>query len=162
MSSTRFTAPWGKLLWVFTGIGVIVLVGSTVGLLMAMPLFGILEAICFGAILLVCFLCTCRGYRLEGKTLIIERIGWEKRVSLETLKAVRHHPDLMKGSIRVGNGGLFVFAGWFWSRTLGWFHLVGNDILGRPVLLELDGEKWMITPEDPNAFVKAAQALIAS
>ena len=69
---------------------------------------------------------------------------------------------MIQGSIRVGNGGLFVFAGMFWSKKLGWFRLAGNDILGRCVLLELPDRKWMITPDDPDAFVAAVSPLIGS
>ena len=66
----------------------------------------------------------------------------------------------MDGSIRVGNGGLFVFSGYFWTRALGWFRLYGNDILGRAVLLDFGDRKVVITPGDPQAFVAAAEKLI--
>ena len=108
----------------------------------------------------VCGLFVVRGYRLEGTTLFIKRLFWETEVPLEGLVSVRHDNKLMKGALRVGNGGLFVFAGWYWSKEHGWFHLAGNDILGRAVLLETPRAKWMITPGDPKRFVAVAEELI--
>lgn len=155
----RFNAPWGKLLYAFTAVGGTVCAGAAwSSAVVGIPVL----PIAFVATLAGCATFAVRGYRLEGDTLIIERLGWDKRVSLAGLKAVRHDKDLINGAVRVGNGGLFAFCGWFWSRKLGWFKLAGNDILGRAVLLELEGDKWMITPGDPEAFVAAAERLIAT
>jgi len=160
-----YSAPWGKLLWGFTIMGTLVLGGVPLTMLnnpevpegMRMLVF----ACCTGT-LLACALFVVRSYRLDGETLHIRRLLWTTTVPLTGLRSVRHSRDLIKGSIRVGNGGLFVFAGWFWSRQHGWFHLAGNDILGRAVLLELPDRKWMITPEDPVAFVSAVKKIIAA
>ena len=154
----RFNAPWGKLLYAFTFVGASVCAGAAwTSAVVGAP---VLATVCAGT-LVGCAAFAVRGYRLEGDTLVIERLGWEKRVSLAGLEAVHHDKNLIDGALRVGNGGLFAFCGWFWSRKIGWFKLAGNDILGRAVLLELEGEKWMITPADPETFVAAARQLIA-
>jgi len=156
-----YTAPWGKLLWTST------LVASAI--MLAVPFFLQRAAaprsvtVLFGGGMVltwvVCALFAVKGYRLEDGDLVIERPLWEKRVPLAGLRLVRHSKNLMRGAIRVGNGGLFVFAGWYWSSRHGWFHLAGNDILGRAVILEWRDKKWIITPENPLAFVREVEEL---
>lgn len=158
----RFTAPWGKLLYGMTAVGTTVIGGGMVASLAAPAAPGLALAAVLGGTLLFCAGGAVTGYRLEGDTLVIERAGRDKRVSLRGLTAVSHGNSLMRGALRVGNGGLFVFAGFFWSKQHGWFRLHGNDIIGRAVLLEIGDEKWMITPEHPEAFVAAAEELIGS
>ena len=164
MTAIRFTAPWGKLLWVFTLVGTTVLV-SVVAAMVSSPmsmLYRVLLVVLAIATLVGCALFSVRAYRLEADTLIIERPFWETRVSLRGLKYVHHDRKLVYGALRVGNGGLFVFAGYFWSRKHGWFRLAGNDILGRPVLLEYeDGTKWMVTPSHPMTFVEELRKQLA-
>ena len=155
--NTRFTAPWGKLLAGLTTVGTVAIGGAAIATAATMPVL----AGALGATMLVCAAGAVTGYRLEGDTLVIERVGRDKRVSLRGLTGVRHAKNLIDGALRVGNGGLFVFSGYYWSSKLGWFRLHGNDILGRAVLLEIGEQKWMITPADPDAFVKAAEQLIA-
>ena len=158
MTTTQFTAPWGKLLWLFTSIGVVVLGGVCLAWWLApvpgSPFFMLIAAVTLGA----CLLLAPRGYRLVGDTLVIQRLIGDKSVSLTNLRAVYHEDGLINGALRVGNGGLFAFSGMYWSARHGWFHLSGTDILGRAVMLELDDRKWMITPGDPQRFVAQASA----
>jgi len=158
----EFDAPWTKLLWGVTGLSTVVLWGVSLGWLGVEDLPTWARGIGGICVLIwaVCALFMVRGYRLEGSTLFIKRLYWETEVSLEGLVSVRHDNKLMKGALRVGNGGLFVFAGWYWSKQHGWFHLAGNDILGRAVLLETPRAKWMITPGDPQRFLAVAEGLI--
>jgi hypothetical protein len=156
--TTHFRAPWGKLLVGMSTVGSVALGGGMLATASAIPPL----AAVLGATMLVCAAGAVKGYRLEGNSLVIERLGRDKRVSLEGLTSVRHAKDLIHGALRVGNGGLYVFSGFFWSKKLGWFRLHGNDILGRAVLLEVGDTKWMITPENPEAFVAEASKLIKS
>lgn len=91
----------------------------------------------------MCTIFIVRGYQIEDNELILNRLGWNTTISLDGLQKVTHTKDLMKGSIRIGNGGFFVFSGWFWSKKLGWFQLAGNDILGRAVLLEFENKNGL-------------------
>ena len=163
MTSARFTAPWGKLLYFITTVGVFVLGSIIFGFLFAPEVPEAvkgLAALFSFVVLVACAWGAVRGYRLEGDTLVIERLLRDERISLDGLERVHHDRDLIKGALRVGNGGLFVFAGYFWSRKLGWFRLVGNDILGRAVLLEFADRKLMITPSHPHSFVEEARKRI--
>ena len=162
MTTTDYTAPWSKLLWAFTTIGVGVL-GGTILAAVLVPFPGSLALAVIAVVTLaLCAIFAPRGYRLSGNTLTIDRMIGDNSVSLATLKAVTHGEDLIKGALRVGNGGLFAFSGMYWSRRHGWFHLSGTDILGRAVLLELEDAKWMITPGDPKRFVADARRLIST
>jgi hypothetical protein len=91
-------------------------------------------------------------------------IDWngKKTISVHGLKNVIHEKNLMKGALRIGNGGFFVFSGWFRSKKLGWFHLVGNGILSRPVLLECEDKKWIVTPENPDECISILNEQIES
>ena len=155
-NNRRFRAPWGKLLWVLSPLGGGVIATLGIGGLSISPLITVL----FGSILVLCALTAVRGYRLEGDTLVIERLGFDKRISLKGLTHAQHDKTLLYWHFRMGNGGLFAFSGRFWTKRLGWFQLYGNDILGCPVLLELDGQKVVITPEYPDTFVKQVSQLI--
>lgn len=158
----QFDAPWAKLLWGLTSLSTVVLLGASVGWVVIEDLPASTRWLgwLFFFIWAVCALFVVRGYRVDGSTLFIKRLFWETEVSLEGLVSVHHDNKLMKGALRVGNGGLFVFAGWYWSKQHGWFHLAGNDILGRAVLLETPRAKWMITPGDPARFVEVTQGLV--
>jgi hypothetical protein len=162
LSPHRYSAPWGKLLLFFTTLGTIVLLGALWVLMVEpqeIPMKGIMPVFLI-FVMVSCTVCMVRGYRIEGDTLIVERLGWEKKLSLLGLKNTYADNALLIGSIRVGNGGLFVFAGWFWTKRLGWFRVLGNDILGRSVLLEFEGRKWVVTPDEPNKFVEEVSQFI--
>ncbi len=159
--SLTYAAPWGKLLWGVTLVASVVMLAVPFFLHRAQAPRSVVLLLGGGMVLTwaICALFAVRGYRLEAGDLVIERPLWDTRVPLAGLRLVRHDKKLMHGAIRVGNGGLFVFAGWFWSKQHGWFHLAGNDILGRAVLLEWRDKKWIITPENPAAFVREAEGL---
>ena len=147
MSQTHYSAPWGKLLWLFTTVGVVV-IGGVILSMAVVPVPGSLVFAMIGAVtLLGCAALAPRGYRLEGDTLVIERPIGDKQVSLAGLRRV---------------GGLFAFSGLYWRRCHGWFRLSGTDILGRAVLLDLGHTKWMITPGDPTRFVSDAERLLTA
>ena len=165
MNSKRFSAPWGKLLSTFTIIGATCMVLAALTAVLSEDLPAIARvATLAGAIgvTILCALGAVRGYRIEGDKLMVERLLWETEIDLRGLESVEHHQDLIKGSLRVGNGGFFVFSGWFWSRKLGWFRLMGNDIIGRAVLLSIKGKRWMVTPSHPHTFVEELESRISA
>lgn len=155
----RFSAPWGRLLYGITALGSVVILGAAASSAAAgRPAVAVILL----GVLLLCAAGAVTGYRIEGDDLVIERIARDKRVPLRGLSGARHDRDLLRGALRVGNGGLFVFSGFYWSRELGWFRLHGNDILRRAVLLEVGGQRWVVTPGEPDAFVAALRARIGA
>jgi hypothetical protein len=99
-----------------------------------------------------------RGYRLEGRRLWIRRLFWDTQVSLDGLRGAVVDPEAMRRSLRLfGNGGLFVFAGWYRNRRLGVYRAFATDP-ARAVVLTLPRRKIVITPADPEGFVRALES----
>jgi hypothetical protein len=106
------------------------------------------------SILLFCGLFTVRAYRLEGRNLLVRRALWWSSISLEGLRKVEVDPEAMRRALRLcGNGGLFSFAGWYWSRRLGRFRAYVTD-QRRTVVLSLPRHKIVLSPDQPEAFAE--------
>jgi len=144
-----FGAPWGKLLWGLSAVGTTVIGGACLASATASAPVTAIGA----ATLALCAAGAIRGYRIEDQTLVVERVGSDKRIDLSELVAVRHDKTLLHNALRVGNGGLFAFTGWYRTSPSGWFRLYGTDILGCPVLLDFGGHRVVVTPENPEQFV---------
>jgi hypothetical protein len=79
---------------------------------------------------------------------------WFTRISLQDLNRAWIEPSVCKGTIRVfGNGGLFSFAGLFYSKRLGRYRLFATDI-SRSVVLILPSRVVVITPAEPEIFIE--------
>ncbi len=52
-----------------------------------------------------------------------------------------------------GNGGMFSFTGWYWSRPLGHFRAFVTD-LNRTVVLRFADRTLVVSPEHPEEFVR--------
>jgi hypothetical protein len=95
-----------------------------------------------------------RGYAVQDEVLLIRRLLWNSRIDLAGLRSVRFDPDALKGSLRTcGNGGLFSFTGWYWNRRLGRYSMYVTD-LKRAVVLTFDTRVVVVSPADPEAFLK--------
>ncbi len=67
-------------------------------------------------------------------------------------------PTAMAGSLRIaGNGGLFSFTGWFWSRRLGRYRAFVTDP-ARSVVLKFSDRTVVVSPDVPEEFVAALRA----
>ena len=96
-----------------------------------------------------------RGFAIKDHILEIERPCWRTRLPLKGLRNAYSSPAAMKGSFKTfGNGGMFAFAGWFRSRTLGRFRAFVTDT-SRCVVLEFEKQKIVVSPDDPEAFLDA-------
>ncbi len=95
-----------------------------------------------------------RGYAIRGDTLLIERLFWTTRIPLEGLLSATVEPRAMRSCLRTcGNGGMFSFTGWYWSRPLGHFRAFVTD-LTRTVVLRFADRTVVISPEHPEEFVR--------
>jgi hypothetical protein len=111
------------------------------------------SAVCL-LLLLGTALLTVRGYRLEGRQLLVDRLLWSTPVSLEGLQATEIDPEAMRRSIRLcGNGGLFAFTGWFRNRRLGTYRAFATDP-SRSVVLRFPNRRVVVTPDDPQRFTE--------
>ena len=157
-----FTAPWGTSLKVMTLLGCAVFLGiplvglfkgsrsvSWLFLMVVLPL----------AFLVITALFTVRGYGIEGKTLYVQRLGWHTTIPLHHLESATIDPEAMDRSIRTwGNGGLFGFIGHFRNRKLGAYYAYATK-LDQAVVLTFPDRRLVITPDDPERFVRTVSAL---
>lgn len=161
-SGIRFAAPWGRLLRGIsigcTGIVVVVVaftlwfVPPKVQPVTLLPVIGIAVAALFSI----------QGYEVRSGELIIRRLGWSTRISLRDLESVSVVPNAMNGSLRVfGNGGLFSFSGWFWSKSLGRYRAWVTD-LPSTVVIRANGHTCVVSPDRAREFVEAVERLASA
>lgn len=154
MTAQRFAAPWSLRLKAVTGLATAAILGGSFGL------FDKGEPWLAGFLLLVWVHSVAghvKGYAVEGSTLHIERLLRRHRIELSGLTTVEPRPGLLRGSIRLGNGGLFSFAGWFFNFRERWMRVVATDLGDRTVMVVVDGVKWVVSPEDPAGFSSAVR-----
>lgn len=163
----HFEAPWSTSLKFLTAIGVTVLAIASGAIAVLLPLPAGVRLLIAAALLSIlpgCGFFAVRGYVIEPDSLRVLRPCWTTSISLRHLVDAEAQ-RLPKGfMVRLcGNGGLFAFTGWFWSRALGSFRLFGTD-LSRTVILRFDRSIVVVTPDRPVEFVQqlAANRSLAS
>ena len=149
-----FAAPWGRNLWISTGIGCFVVSVPTVyQLANGRPIGWLLLAV-----LLVPLVGTVRGYRITDTDLEVARLGWTSRWPLAGLQSATVERGAMARSLRTfGNGGLFAITGRFRSARLGAFRAYVTDT-ERTVVLRFPGLTLVVSPENPEAFARTISA----
>lgn len=154
-------APWPGFLKVIS-------LGTTVLLLIvsyfaarAIPPYGVAHT--FGTVVAalpiavpaIAVLFVVTGYEIAGNNLSVNRLLWSTNVDLTGMQRVERFPDGFKGSLRVfGNGGLFSFTGIFWNKKLGRYRTFATDP-SRFVAIHLPGRVVMVSPADPEAFIRS-------
>ena len=154
-------APWSTGLKATSAVGTVLILGVGIGAYRAIPVptgfthqFGLAVALILPALLVGSLLFMVTGYEVEGTELYVKRLLSSTRISLEGLGRVWIEPAVCKGTIRVfGNGGLFSFSGWFYSRRLGRYRLFATN-LSRSVVLVLPARVVVITPAEPVVFIE--------
>lgn len=158
LNMNTYSAPWGKSLIIvsaiFTALTVSVFFAPiyfqpwmvTWGLL---PVKWILPAIMFS-----CLPFIVRSYTITPAAILIRRLFWNTRLARESLMSAEVIPYAMKKCLRTcGNGGVFSFTGWYWSKALGCFTAYVTD-QNRTVVLKYDGRTVVLSPSTPEDFVK--------
>jgi len=154
----RFSAPWGKTLGWVSVLSTLLCVGVLVLLAMVphqdtirhfvLP-FGFIFALQFLAALF-----TIRGYTVTPDAILVHRLFWDTRLPREGLVSATVEPKVMNCSLRIcGNGGLFSFSGWFWSKSLRRYKAYVTD-LNRTVVLRWEKRTAVVSPDDPEGFVQ--------
>jgi hypothetical protein len=146
----HFKAPWGTKLKVITAVFVAIIIvvsfttdttGSTIAII----------------VLLICATFAVRGYSIHNGQLLILRMGWSTKYDLSKLTSAEFSPNATLGSIRTfGIGGLGGFIGYFRNSILGSYRAFATDAKNT-VVLDFDGKKIVVTPENPEQFVQAVQ-----
>lgn len=156
----HFGAPWGKLVKSVT-LGVL-------GLWLVMvfaasflpPPVGIFFVSGLPLVAIPSYFMSVSGFSIREGRLLVHRVGWAKEFDLAKLTGVEVNPHAMLGSIRLcGNGGLFCFIGWYRNTVIGRYRAYVTDT-ARGVVLEIGGEKIVVSPDDPEAFVESLRDAI--
>lgn len=153
-------APWPGWLKVISLVSSLILIGVAYGVAKLMPrAVGVVSAWLTLAVLLGSALSVVRSYEVDRNRLSIQRLLWSTVIDIRGLTRVWHDPNGLRGSIRVfGNGGLFSLTGIYWSRALGRYRMFATDPK-KFVGMVLPSRKIVVTPADPDAFVREIRAL---
>ncbi len=96
-----------------------------------------------------------RGYTLmPGEFLLVHRLFWATTLPLAGLESASFEPQVLSRCLRVwGNGGLFAFSGFYWSRRTGFFRAFVTD-LRETVVLRFPGRIIVVSPAPAEEFVQ--------
>lgn len=99
-------------------------------------------------------------YKLSGDKLIIHRLTDNVALDRSQIKEVKQiDPEQLKRSVRIfGVGGLFGYYGRYANNTLGrmtWYATRKNKTV---LLITNANEKFILTPDEPEAFVASLKA----
>ena len=169
MNSTpqkQFAAPWGRLLK-GTSIFVIVLFAAIIAsdsfILRATRVASWVHPATVGgllAVLLGCLPFVIRGYIITDEGILIRRLWWDTVLPKKNIISVEVVPNAMSKSLRTcGNGGLFSFTGFYWNKQIGHYRAYVND-LNRTVVVRTKKRTAVLSPDDPQAFADAVNALV--
>ncbi len=154
---TYHKAPWGKTLFISTVLCTLLLVGLAIN---GMFMGGVLGWIVAASLLLMvvgCAIFSIFGYSVTPDAILVHRPFWKTTVSLDGLKSVESFPHVMRKSWRTfGNGGFFSITGFFKNETLGSYRAFVTD-LRRTVVLRYDAKVVVLSPADPEAFVREVE-----
>jgi Bacterial PH domain len=154
-----FRAPWSKSLIVASTFATLVCLGATYALWtvpakVAFDQVRLWFALLPLAIILICALFTVRGYSFSRNDLLIDRLFWTTRISLNGLRQARFDPTAVHRSVRTfGNGGFFSFTGYFRNKQLGSYRAFMTD-RRRAVVLHFYNSVVVVSPDRPEDFVK--------
>jgi hypothetical protein len=145
-----FGAPWSTKLKVMTVVLVVILAFAGY----SSPGWGRLVAV---AIALVAAAFAIRGYSVRDGKVMVHRLGWANKFDLAKLSSVTVSPGATMGSIRaMGIGGLFGFVGYYRNEILGMYQAFATNETNT-VILDLEGKKIVVTPDDPQEFAQAVE-----
>jgi hypothetical protein len=146
-------------LWVISVISTIVIFALPLTLFRQMDgrVQSILTAF-FLTLWTVSLLLTVRGYRVEKRSLYVRRLAWETKVDLsDFVEAQVLPPGTMGAQVRLfGNGGLFSFSGWYWSKYLGRYRMWVTDPRNQ-LVLKCRSRKLVVSPDSPEEFIRAVE-----
>jgi hypothetical protein len=150
---TQDTAPMSPAIKFITGL---VLVMTAV-LCMAALKVGclLLGAAALAAVILGCYLYAPRAYELTDDQLTVRfRLGRKVFPAVTRCSTLTNRPPM--GLRLWGNGGLFAATGIFWNKAYGVYRAyVSSARYQDYVLVETRTQKVLISPENPEEFVRA-------
>jgi len=166
MTHHHFKAPWGRalvLISVFVtltmlAIAVMITLGQLQPSFISLPVFPT-RGLALGSVLLIPLAAlpfVIRGYTITKDGILVRRLWWNTVLPFADIVSVEAEPLALNSSFRTcGNGGMYSFTGYYWSRQLGHFHAYVTD-LNRTVIVRMKNRTAVLSPDDPEAFARAA------
>ena len=166
MTHHHFKAPWGRTLFIASAFTTIVMLGTACLLILnrqipwfvSLPLPTDSLGIVIAAVLLIplgALPFIIRGYVLTKDGILIKRLWWNTVLPFAEMRSVEVEPHALSHSFRTcGNGGLYSFTGFYWSRQLGHFRAYVTD-LNRTVIVHMRNRTAVLSPDDPAAFARS-------
>jgi hypothetical protein len=146
---SRFRAPWSWKTRIITAAAVAI--GAV--LYVTEGTAGLVGLLLVGALVF-----SVRGYSIERDRVVIHRMGWGSAFPLDELEGAWAAPHATMGSMRLaGVGGVFGFLGRYRNSTLGVYRSFATDH-HRTVVLDFEGERVVVTPDDPEEFLRSVRA----
>ena len=158
-TNKHYKAPWGQALVLWS------LLYSAVCLCNSMYLmqgggWSVLIGTSLLALIFGCALFAIRGYTITSEAILIHRLFWATRLPLAGLVSARFEMGAMQWSIRFGNMGFFSWTGFRYHRRFGgWARVFVTDLM-RTVVLRYAKRIVIVSPADPEAFVRDVTAAI--
>jgi len=152
----HYKAKWGTSLKITSVLASLLMISATVPICWLVPIGWVkLYVLALGpGVIIPAALFIIRGYTLTENELLIQRLLWKTRIPLQGLVSAQVAPDALRACIRTcGNGGLFSFTGYYYSKPLGHFRAFVTD-LKTPVVLRFEKRTIVVSPSEPEAFVK--------
>jgi hypothetical protein len=156
----RFKAPWSTTLHIISWCSVVLFITLSASAAFILhsrqaDAYVVLAIIVPVVVLAGCALYTVRGYTLTADALLVQRLYWDTRIDLAGLQSATVDPKALSWALRKwGNGGLFSFTGYFWTRQIGSFRAFVTN--GRHcVVLRYPDRTIVISPDYPAGFVEA-------
>jgi len=161
-----FTASWDKWVWIIT-IVVVALLGLLPIGIIANALTGgqgnripIMIAVLMLLILAVGYLFSPQAYAVEPGNLIVQRPGTDVTIPLAGIQRIEIVPGwpIFRGAIRLfASGGAFGFYGGFWNSTLKRFIAYATRMDKVIILYRTNGNPIVVSPDEPEEFVRLVE-----
>ena len=150
---TQSSVPMSPAIKVITGL---VLVMTAVLLIAAVKVCGLwLGVAVLAGVTLFCYLYAPVAYDLTGDQLTVQfRVGQKVFTAVNRCSTLTARPPM--GLRLWGNGGLFAATGIFWNKEYGVYRAYVTSARYQDyVLVETQAQKILISPENPEHFVRA-------
>jgi len=173
MQRHHFKAPWGRALLIVSIFTTLLMLGIALTLAMGRPLPRFIHlplatggmSLIIVAVLLIplgALPFIIRGYTLTENGILIRRLCWNTVLPFSEMRSVEVAPLALSYSFRTcGNGGLYSFSGYYWSRQLGHFRAYVTD-LNRTVIVHMKDRTAVLSPDDPESFARAVTSSLHS
>lgn len=144
MVATMFVAPFVA---VALFVGLRVLLNLPLGIDLVVAALPVVYALAY-------MLRAIRGFALSRDAVFVRRFLWTTAEPLDGLQSAVIDTDALAGAERLrSRPGGFGVGGWYWCARFGRFrgYLTNRN---RPVVLRLERGVIILTPDDPDAFVR--------